>query len=76
MEPNGASPDPAPRKSPPRDFLTPEEAADALSIHVQTMRGYIRSGRLPAYRVAGERAIRIRRADLEKLLEPLSPQEQ
>jgi hypothetical protein len=37
------------------------------------MRGYIRSGRLPAFRLAGERAIRIRRVDLEKLLEPLSP---
>jgi excisionase family DNA binding protein len=64
------------RKPVTRDFLTPEEAADALGIHVQTMRAYIRSGRLPAYRVAGERAIRIRRADLEKLLEPLNPQEQ
>jgi hypothetical protein len=35
------------------------------------MRAYIRSGRLPAFRVAGERAIRIRHADLEKVLEPL-----
>jgi len=54
-----------------REYLTPEEAADALGIHVQTMRAYIRSGRLPAFRVAGERAIRIRREDLEKVLEPL-----
>jgi hypothetical protein len=35
------------------------------------MRGYIRSERLPAFRLAGERAIRILRADLEKILEPL-----
>jgi excisionase family DNA binding protein len=75
-ESNGAKVGDAPKKSATRDFLTPEEAADALGIHVQTMRGYIRSGRLPAYRVAGERAIRIRRVDLEKLLEPLNPQEQ
>lgn len=54
-----------------REYLTPEEAAETLSIHVQTMRAYIRSGRLPAYRVAGERALRILRADLEKVLEPL-----
>jgi excisionase family DNA binding protein len=54
-----------------RDYLTPEEAAEALGIHVQTMRGYIRSGRLPAFRLAGERAIRILRSDLEKVLEPL-----
>jgi excisionase family DNA binding protein len=54
-----------------QDYLTPEEAAEALSIHVQTMRAYIRSGRLPAFRLAGERAIRILRSDLEKVLEPL-----
>lgn len=57
-----------------RDYLTPEEAAEALGIHVQTMRAYVRSGRVPAYRVAGERAIRIRRTDLEKVLEPLVPE--
>jgi len=54
-----------------REFVTPEEAAETLGIHVQTMRAYIRSGRLPAFRLAGERAIRILRADLEKVLEPL-----
>jgi excisionase family DNA binding protein len=58
-----------------RDFLTPEEAAEALGLHVQTMRAYVRSGRVPAYRVAGERAIRIRRTDLEKVLEPLVPED-
>lgn len=58
-----------------REYLTPEEAAAALGIHVQTMRAYIRSGRVPAYRVAGERAIRIRRTDLEKVLEPLVPED-
>jgi excisionase family DNA binding protein len=65
----------APRAETGRDYLTPEEAAEALGIHVQTMRAYIRSGRVPAYRVAGERAIRIRRADLEKVLEPLVPED-
>jgi excisionase family DNA binding protein len=57
-----------------RDFLTPEEAAEALGIHVQTLRGYVRSGKLPAMRLAGERAIRIRRSDLETVLEPLVTQ--
>jgi excisionase family DNA binding protein len=72
-ESNGAArPDHVERgKKSPREYLTPEEAADALGIHVQTMRAYIRSGRLPAFRLAGERAIRILRADLEKVLEPL-----
>jgi len=68
---------PAPVSSPrsdDRDYLTPEEAAGALSIHVQTLRAYVRSGKLPALRLAGERAIRIRRQDLETVLEPLVPQ--
>ena len=55
------------------DYVTPEQAADVLHVHVQTIRDYIRSGRLPAFRLAGERAIRIRPADLEALLEPLIP---
>ncbi len=54
-----------------REYLTSEEAAETLGIHVQTMRAYIRDGRLPAFRLAGERAIRILRGDLEKVLEPL-----
>ena len=71
-ETNGAKPGRvASDKKSAREYLTPEEAAEALSIHVQTMRAYIRSGRLPAFRLAGERAIRILRADLEKVLEPL-----
>jgi len=61
--------------SPPPDdldaLLTPDEAARALGVHIQTLRGYIRCGRLPAFRVAGERAIRIRRDDLRALLEHL-----
>jgi len=60
------------RREPARDYLTPEQAADALGLHAQTVRAYIRSGKLPAMRVAGERAIRIRREDLEKVLEPLN----
>ena len=53
------------------DYLTPEEAAEALGVHVQTVRGYVRSGKLAALRLAGERAIRIRRSDLETVLEPV-----
>ena len=50
------------------------QAAEALGVHVQTLRAYVRSGRLPALRLAGERAIRIRRSDLEKVLEPVQPE--
>lgn len=53
------------------DLLTPDEAAELLGVHIQTLRGYIRSGRLPALRVAGQRAIRVRRDELLGLLEHL-----
>jgi excisionase family DNA binding protein len=53
------------------EYLTTDQAAEALGIHVQTMRAYIRDGRLPAFRLAGERSLRILRGDLEKVLEPL-----
>ena len=71
----GMVPPAAPEARAASDYLSPEEAAEALGIHVQTLRGYVRSGKLPARRLAGERAIRIRRLDLEMLLEPLQEQE-
>ena len=58
---------------PTKGFFTPDEAAEFLGLHIQTVRGYVRSGKLPASRVAGERAIRIRRQDLLGLLEPVAP---
>jgi excisionase family DNA binding protein len=63
---------PEPAREVARDYLSPEQAAEALGLHAQTVRAYIRSGKLPAMRVAGERAIRIRREDLAKVLEPLN----
>ena len=42
-----------------------EEVADLLGLHVRTVRGYIRSGRLPAVRIGKQ--YRIARADLEEL---------
>ena len=58
-------------RTPQREYLTPEEAAEVLAIHVQTLRAHVRSGKLPALRLAGERALRIRRSDLEKIFEPV-----
>lgn len=51
------------------DILGVDEAAELLSVHSQTVRNYIRDGKLPAYRLAGERYIRILRKDLLALLE-------
>jgi excisionase family DNA binding protein len=56
-------------------LFTPEEAAEYLGIHVQTVRAWIRSGRLKASRLAGQRALRIRASDLASVLEPVGPEE-
>ncbi len=58
-----------------KQFFSPDEAAEFLGVHVQTIRGYIRTGKLPALRLAGERALRIKREDLLALLEPFKPEE-
>jgi excisionase family DNA binding protein len=54
-------------------LYSPESAAEYLDVHVQTVRSWIRSGRLPASRLAGKRALRIRASDLQSVLEPVDP---
>ncbi len=67
-----ASPAPSPVPRVPAEKLySPEEVADYLGVHVQTVRIWIRNGRLPARRLAGQRALRIRESDLDAVLEPL-----
>src|SRR3954447_8194890 len=56
-------------------LYSPEEAAEYLNIHVQTVRSWIRSGRLRARRLAGQRALRITASDLQSVLEPISPEQ-
>lgn len=56
------------------DLLSPEQVAAELGVHIQTVRGYIRRGKLPACRLAGERVIRIRRGDLQAFVaQPVEP---
>ena len=57
-------------------LMTPEEVADYLKVHVRTVRAWIHSGRLPARRVAGLRALRIRAEDVATLLRPLEEAEE
>jgi excisionase family DNA binding protein len=57
------------------ELYSPEEAAAYLNVHVQTVRAWIRSGRLRARRLAGQRALRITASDLQSVLEPLDPAE-
>jgi excisionase family DNA binding protein len=56
-------------------LYSPEEAAEYLGIHVQTVRAWIRSGRLKAHRLAGQRSLRIKASDLMGVLEPVDPEE-
>jgi excisionase family DNA binding protein len=48
-------------------FLTVAEVAELLKLNQQTVRNWIDQGALPALRVG--RRVRIRRADLDRLLE-------
>ena len=52
-------------------LYSPEEVAEYLGVHVQTVRGWIRTGRLPARRLTGQRALRIRASDIQSVLEPV-----
>lgn len=54
-------------------LYSPEEAAEYMGVHVKTVRNWIRAGKLPASRLAGQRVLRIRANDLERLLEPVEP---
>jgi excisionase family DNA binding protein len=58
-----------------KELLSVREAADFLGLSVSTIRRYIHDRRLPAYRVAAERVLRIRRGDLEALLSPVFQEE-
>jgi excisionase family DNA binding protein len=64
---------PEPSPTIPEKLYTPEEAAEYLGVHVQTVRAWIRSGRLRASRLAGQRALRITGSDLRSVLEPVEP---
>lgn len=54
-----------------KELFSVQEAADCLGLSVITVRRYIQDQRLAAYRVAGERVLRIRRDNLEALLAPV-----
>lgn len=54
-----------------KELFSVKEAAQFLGLSVSTVRRYIHDRRLRAYRVAGERVLRIRRDDLEDLLTPV-----
>lgn len=54
-------------------LYSPEEAAQYFGVRVETVRSWIRSGKLPASRLAGLKSIRIRERDLSAVLDPITP---
>ncbi len=61
-----ASPDPLP------ETITVREATGLLRCTERFIYGAIADGSLPAFKLAGRKAIRLRRADVEALLQPVS----
>lgn len=53
-------------------LLSTEEAAEYYGVHVQTVRSWIRAGKLPASKLAGQKSIRIRESDLGRVLEQMA----
>ena len=52
------------------DWLSPPGAARAYGFALSTIWRRINDGTLPAYKVAGTRSVRIKRADLDALMIP------
>ncbi len=57
-------------------LYSPEEVAEYLGVRTETVRSWIRSGRLPAQRLVGQRALRVRASDLAAALEPFEPNQE
>jgi excisionase family DNA binding protein len=53
-------------------LLTVAQAAEWLPVSSSTICFYVPEGRLPAFRIAGVRSVRIPERELVKLLEPTS----
>jgi excisionase family DNA binding protein len=50
-------------------WLTTEEAAEFLRVHVETMRRWARTGLIPAAKLGNRGGFRFRREDLDRFLE-------
>lgn len=50
-----------------QSWLTLEQIAEELQIHIETVRNWVREKKLPAYKVG--RVYRVKREDFEKFLE-------
>ncbi|CCH77731.1 putative phage excisionase [Nostocoides japonicum T1-X7] len=55
----------------PSSYLSLGEVAAELGITDRTVRNYVARGVLPAHRIKGSRLIRVRRSDVDALLQPV-----
>jgi len=51
-------------------YLSVADAAEYIGVSTQTIRRYIESGRLPAYRL-GKKLVKVRDTDLDALMRPI-----
>lgn len=56
----------------PSPWMTIQEAAEFLRVTEHTIHAWARAGKITKYRVAGFNTVRVKRADIQKLVEPLS----
>jgi excisionase family DNA binding protein len=56
------------------ELMTTEEIAQELKYHIETVRKWIREGKLKATRI-NRKEYRVRRSELEKFLEEKQPEE-
>ena len=52
-----------------QDWLTTEDAAEYLQVHVETMRRWARTKAIPAAKLGNRGGFRFRREDLDRFLE-------
>ena len=67
-------PVPASQHEPDRQWMNQAEAAEYLGVTDRTIRAYIARADLPARRIKGSRLVRVAKDDLDRLLEPISPE--
>lgn len=54
----------------PQQWLTQQQAADRLGVHLRTIERHRAAGRLPTYRAGTTRALRFRVEDVDALMTP------
>ncbi len=56
-----------------RDWLTTQEAADYLQVHVETMRNWARKRLIPAVKLGNRGGFRFKQVDLDRFMESRRP---